>query len=271
MTRNDDEEKTLADLVSEYLDKLISGENLSAETFASRHEGQGQELLQLLTYLELFRKEARLPELDESRGDSIWRNVRNRLAHDSSSNLKVDKRPDFLILLLFFADQIWGNTKLEKLVFLLAKEGGCGQFIPDFYDHYAYNFGAFDKQVPQDVEALVRSKIIRRSLPPGALNDPSEDLGIPTKKRVDSVYQLTDKGRQLAKQLVSAAQRQNPQILQSVRTVLARHGRKNAHELIDYTYKKYPEYAKNSFVRDQYLPPEDDDESDAKGDLCDPQ
>ena len=72
----------------------------------------------------------------------------------------------------------------------------------------------------------------------------------------------------LAGQLVDAAKRQDPQIIQSVRTVLARHGRKNAHELIAYTYKKYPDYAKNSLVRDQYLPPMESD--DAEGDSCDP-
>ena len=248
----------LADLVSEYLDGLIAGRKMSAESFAALHEDQGPELLQLLTYLELFRNEHKLPELEDSRADLIWRHIRDELVHQPAAEMKLDQRPDMLILLLYFANQIWGNTKLVKLLFLLGKEGKCDQYVPDFYGHYAYNFGAFDKNVPKDVEGLVKTRLVQKTLPPTERVGESEDIGMPNKKRIESIYKLTSKGRRFAELLVDAAKRKDPKILAAVKDVLAQHGNKTADELLAYTYRNYPEYASRSLVRDQYLPPKNE-------------
>lgn len=264
---NNSKEMTIANLISDYTDKLNQGNAPAIDDFLSNHSDIAAEIRPILESIIQFRRKATCPSLTKAESDAIFTKIQEKIhalsapmqtATAHQSVIALDKRPDFLILLLHFMNQIWGNTKLVKLLFLLGKEGRCDQFVPDYYGHYAYNYGAFDKAVPQDVQALVQAGIIKKTVPPSKKRSQSE-LGLPDKKQVEAVYELTDKGKKFAQSLIKSSQSKDPKILARIQDIVRKHGKKNVDELLYYTYNTYPETAEKSKVKNKYLKPTDPD------------
>lgn len=264
---NNSKEMTIANLISDYTDKLNQGNAPIIDDFLSNHSDIAAEIRPILESIIKFRRTATCPSLTKVESDAIFAKIQAKMRALSAPTrtatahpgvIAIDKRPDFLILLLHFMDQIWGNTKLVKLLFLLGKEGHCDQFVPDYYGHYAYNYGAFDKAVPQDVQALVQAGIIKKTVPPSKKRSQNE-LGLPDKKQVEAIYELTDKGKKFAQSLIKSSQSKDPKILARIQDIVRKHGKKNADELLYYTYNTYPETAEKSKVKNKYLKQTDSD------------
>lgn len=247
-------EQVKAEILSEFVDKLNSGFDVDFDHNDNDNKALIQYLRTLLEALAPLRELRHQSFLSKEEKESLFAAILNRLKNVESldrqvirKDIKVDKRPDILILLLFFAKQIWGSTKLVKLLFLADKEGGCSQFVPDYYSHYAYDYGAFDKQVPRDVDALSQLKIISKKIPPRR-----EEFDA-TKKSVDFVFELTPQGEEIGRKMFAWAKTNKPGVIAGVQKIINSYGSMNAAQLLSYTYNAYPETAENSKVRDIYL------------------
>lgn len=197
-------------------------------------------------------------KLSPQKSTELFAIVENRIAGMADTATKLDRRPDAMIILLHlmrevFDTDIWGDTKLVKLLFLLGKEAGCDKLIPDFYGHYAYSFGAFDSAVPEDAKMLAAKGIITMGAPTSQFAFGSAELGIPNEKQVNNVYRLTSKGQRFANAFLNEALKKNPGLVEQIKAVVLAHGNKTTDELLRYTYNKYPETAEKSKVREKYL------------------
>lgn len=271
MTNLKEADSVLADLVSEYIDQLNAGRKVTPEKFIAAHPAFAEQLRSLLQAASFVNDSAAELRAEPVKAQ-VFNSVISRLhsedeqtvsaARPSNNEVAVDQRQDCMLLLLHFMKSIcgmgvWGDTKLEKLLLLLGKEADCAQLVPNFYPHYAYNFGAFDKDIPKDAEELARHGLITKKTPTAKQSSQTQ-LGVPNQKRVKTVFELTPKGERVALELLKAAQKKNPGIVKKIESVIKMHGKKNADQLIDYTYHKYPELAEKSLIKDKYLKPEGD-------------
>ena len=252
------------DAIVKFTEELERSPRISIDAYLANNRLDSDELRPYFETLVKVRNCLAHVRLSDEESASIFARVRNRVANagKATASAILDRRPDVMILLLHFMRElvgldVWGDTKLVKLLFLLGKEAGCDQLVPDFYGHYAYSFGAFDDAVPQDAEMLAAKKIISMAPPEARFTFASGDLGIPNEKQVNNVYRLTPRGQQFANRLVADAVAKNPEIVERLKKVILAHGKKSTDELLRYTYTKYPDTAKNSKVRDKYLKPDD--------------
>lgn len=264
-----------AEILSDFIDQLNSGEDVSLDNHVEKlTKGNEAKLKPLIETAIPLRHAVMFKPLSAERKKAVFTRVQSELAKTvagtnalSADALPVTQRTDILILLLHQMRQIWGNIKLMKMPFLLAKEGGCASFVQDFYGHQAYSYGAFDKLVLSDVDELFKMGIVDKKTVFPKKRRPGEELGIPDEKQVDAVYQLTLRGKAIAERLTRGAQTQNPAILANIQRVIQQHGSKTSDQLLSYTYNKYRESAEKSKVRDKYLknPDQPDADSGTKG------
>ena len=66
------------------------------------------------------------------------------------------------------------------------------------------------------------------------------------------MYWLTPKGQKIVTALIKNISETNPSLLNQMERVMKEHGNKTTGELLSYTYKKYPETAVHSKVKDKY-------------------
>lgn len=258
-------EERLAELFSEYVDRLAEGTAPSIEQFLDEHRDVADELRPLL---KLSGEVARAPCLEEAHAgfsataaEAAFNSIRGKFLAEAERDalrasvekgqgaVDLNKRPDFLLLLLRAAGEVWGKTKLVKLLFLLGKETKSGEMVPDFFRHVAYDFGPFDDAIYRDIEALENAGLIEVRQP---ARRASADRG------VDAVYRLTARGKKFADALSRGAEQSNTAVVDEVKDIAQKYGRMTLRELLRYVYRTYPEYTVNSKIRDEIL---GDDES----------
>jgi hypothetical protein len=253
-----------AELLSRVVDLLNEGKTAEADKLIQDSGDLGKSVVpfiqthKMLSGLPLVPKEQMDRTFAKIRRELERRTFERALKHSPANRepLNLERRSDFLILLVHFAKQVWGNVKLVKLLFLLWNEGEAIRGVGDFYSHYAYNYGAFDQDIPKDVKTLEKLGVIEKNAPPyegqlmGDLNDQGEFIEI---KRVNAVYELTRKGEAVAKELVESVQKTHPNVIKDIQSIVEKYGRMSTAKLLSYTYGKYPDYAKNSKVKDKYL------------------
>ena len=259
----------MAELFSTFIDEMNSGTNKPVRDFPFANGVLGHSLLGLIETVMPMHTDSLFVSPTSAEREAVFAQITRELAKENSpknvaaKSVPITQRTDILILMMYFMSElwgdVWGNVKLIKLPFLLAQEGNCGSFVHDFYfpsmTQAAYNYGAFDQNVLDDVDGLVAMGIIQKRLPPSKQKRSDGELGIPKEKQVDWIYELAPKGKQIAEMLLRGAAAQDPDIAQKIREVIQRHGNKTMAELLDYTYNKYPDSAKNSKVKDKYLRP----------------
>src|SRR6056297_1705007 len=75
---------------------------------------------------------------------------------------EIDRRTDVVFILFYFADRIRGETKLQKLLFLIEQET---EFFKQYEDDVAFNFapykmGPFSDEVYSEIEFLLQLSAI---------------------------------------------------------------------------------------------------------------
>ena len=268
-------EHEMAELFSTFIDEVNAGTSTRSKDLAFANGVLGHSILGLIDTVMPLHTDSLFDNPTPSEREALFAQITRELARENSArsnvakSIPVTQRTDILILMMYFMEErwgsVWGNVKLIKLPFLLAQEGECGSFVPNFYfpnmAQAAYNFGAFDQNVLDDVDGLVAMGIIRKRLPPSKQRRSDGELGIPGENQVEWIYELAPKGKQVAEMLFRGAAAQNPEIARKIREVVQNHGDKTTAELFDYTYNKYPDSAKNSKVKDKYLRPKNDSSS----------
>lgn len=265
-------EQRLADILSEYADSLNKGIAPSIEEFLSKYEPFAQDLKPIMEVATFVKEKTRIQVMPEWKKEQAFEKVHARLLAQAerkemregiergTGTLPLNQRPDFLILLLHSMKEIWGITKVVKLLFLMGKEAHFDTYVPDYYNHYAYTYGPFEGAVYKDIEALKQHKLIEGEKPPrrGYESDEGMDEGLYPEK-VNAIYRLTDRGEKVAKALIKSAQEKDPSILQKIEKIRSKYGYLPLKKLLKYIYTQYPEYAKNSEIKKEILEMDEDD------------
>lgn len=256
MSPGHDREARLADALSLYIDRLSGGTPPDVEMFLASHQDLADELRPLLMAAFATRRAAHAAPLG-LRSSAAQKGVvtdlkraKTRLSVErGTSAIPVNQRPDVLLLLLRVAGAIWGKTRLQKLLVLVAKETEIPRLVPEFYQHYAYNFGPFDHLVSHDVAQLCDAGVIRIDAPKAR----SE-----SERSVDAVFDLTSRGVKFADALARSAEGKD--VLAQLQQIAAKYARMPLPELIKYVYTQYPELTVKSKIRDEVLGRDSEDE-----------
>lgn len=259
-------DQQLAEILSEYVDLLNAGVAPPVEEYLRRHGNLAAELRPLFETATAIGKEAS-KIVPSPAARARFTQVRAQFVAEREGitspvappqrtvAMAVDRRPDFLILLLHSLGEVWGITKLCKLLFLLGKEGNAARHVPDYYAHVAYNFGPFEEAIYRDLDALKAAGVIEERKQTSRKRQPDEELdeGLYPEK-VDAIYRLTQRGRKdVAEALAKAANAKDPAILASIREISQKYGSLRLRQLLKYVYQQYPEFAKKSKIRDEIL------------------
>lgn len=259
-------DERLANVLSEFVDLLNAGTVPSVKDFLGRHLDLAAELAPLLAAATAIGEEAK-STVPAPAARTRFAQVRARFLAERGENasgvaplqsadvMSVDRRPDILILLLHSLGEVWGITRLCKLLFLLGKEGNAARYVPDYYAHVAYNYGPFEEAIYRDLEALKTAGVIEEGKVPRQKRQQDDEIdeGLYPEK-VDAIYRLTTKGREkIAEALVKAANAKDPTILANIHEISRKYGRLRLQQLLKYVYRQYPDSAKNSKIRDEIL------------------
>ena len=168
-------------------------------------------------------------------------------------------REDVVLLLVdsverFLGRELRGITRLEKLVFLLAKEEKLEPAMA--YDFRAYKFGPFSKDVYQATDFLRGIDFIKVDERPVvsyyntneelALEELIDDDSAPAIDQKEKVFRLTDRGRTAAENMRSSWTVHHPVELAKIEGVVKRYAKLPLNQLIRYVYRQFPDWAKNS-------------------------
>jgi hypothetical protein len=270
MTKVDVHEALLAEVLSQYVDRLNEGAAPHVDEFLKQHAAVASELRPLLeTALALAEGTAPAPVPPEasraafervcSRLAGSERQQDGRTSQPGSGAMQLETRTDFLLLLLHIAGKMWGITRVVKLLFLMGKEGRCDKWVPDYYAHVAYDYGPFDDAVYQDVEALKRLQLVSASKPPRRRGAADGDVAVGlSERKVDAIYSLTPLGEKLAGELAAKAWAHSPEAVEGVEEIAQRFGRMPLKDLLKYVYERYPDYTEKSKIRDEVLGTDDE-------------
>lgn len=258
MRAEEEKESRVADALSLYIDELSLGAPPDMEQFLGKHSDVAEELRPLLVAAFATRRASLavrpvgVPSSGESKHAVVTdlRKAKARMEVErGTSTLPVNQRPDVLLLLLRVTGAIWGKTRLQKLLVIVAKETDIPRVVPEFYHHYAYNYGPFDHLVNHDVAQLCGAGVVRVEAPmPSSRTDRS----------VDAVFELTTRGEKFANAL--ARSQEGKKVLEQLEGVAAKYARMPLPELVKYVYSAYPELTVKSKIRDEVLGKDSDDD-----------
>jgi uncharacterized protein YwgA len=181
------------------------------------------------------------------------------------------KRSDIVLLLLYpFTNNegaIVGTTRLQKLLFLLEKEGGVDPKLTQF-NFVPYKFGPASKRLYDDLEFLTGLGLIERSdHKPFEIEKGPEDIDaisaddlLSEREESDdprsleqipadsTVYRIAEKGLEHLRtnQLVNSDQ------FRAAEKVKRKFSRYSLTELLRYVYSKYPDYTVESEIKERF-------------------
>ena len=186
--------------------------------------------------------------------------------------MSVDSGMDVLMLLLYAKGEtdkvnepVRGITRLEKLIYLLDREGGFHKYLSD-YQFVSYDFGPFSSELWDDIETLKdeslslveaqevsSSYFIEISDAEKAMEEESElkeeALDSSVEKKME-IYRLSERGKKVAKQLFNELTPEEQSVLENIKR---KFNSISLFELIRYVYLKYPKSTAYSKIREDIL------------------
>jgi hypothetical protein len=180
-------------------------------------------------------------------------------ANDSPSS-PIETGLDVLLALMYAPgatghkyEPVRGITRLQKLLFLLWKEGAFYEDIPDLYNFKAYDFGPCmddlydDLDFAEDLGLLTIEEVASGNEYEGADEDAFlNDFGFPWVKRpTRRDFALTKTGQEAAKDVYDALDKERRERLNQIKR---RFNSMPFFDLLRYVYRKYPAFAKKSVL-----------------------
>jgi len=178
-------------------------------------------------------------------------------------NIEID-REDVLLLIfdayerLFHKASFNGVTRLEKLIFLLAAEGDLKD-IDNLFAFRAYKFGPYSKSVYEAAEFLESADFVRVEVKPYYSYflaeeekefqrdiETEDDIPEPISSGHERLFALTDKGRAVAEKLRLVWEKDYPEHLRKIDTIVSRYGSLPLNQIIRYVYRRFPKMAEKS-------------------------
>jgi uncharacterized protein YwgA len=179
-----------------------------------------------------------------------------------SEGVSVENGTDVVLILLFAGgamkrenEEIIGNTRLDKLMFLVERETTLKRYLTSF-EFDAYNFGPYSSELFDSVQALANAGLVSvgKSESEEYLNEADrfqielqleENTGSPKNA---AIYSLTAEGRTVASELFRSLSTSEQQELVTIKT---RFNSISLKKLLQYIYRKYPESATKSLIKEQ--------------------
>jgi hypothetical protein len=150
-------------------------------------------------------------------------------------------------------EPILGITRLQKLLFLLWKEGSFYKAVPDLYNFKAYDFGPCMDDLYDDLEFTESIGLVKvdESAEASEFDNGDEvafmrSLGLrmpKPKSRRD--YYLTESGIEASGDLFSDLSVQD---IEAIENIKRRFNRMPFFDLLRYVYNKYPKFAEKSVL-----------------------
>lgn len=168
----------------------------------------------------------------------------------------IDRSTDALFLLFYFANEVKGITKVQKLLFLIEEETNFGHTYRDeiTLDFEGYKMGPFSPEVYDEIEFLINLGAIKKEEIEETATDSYEikeydqeegSEGLSGKK-----FKITDKGEKIARKLLDVVDEKQVQELEEK---VEKYNTMSLMQLLEYVYSEYPEMTTESEIKDQVL------------------
>jgi uncharacterized protein YwgA len=178
-----------------------------------------------------------------------------------NERIQVENGTDMILALLYAGgsrmpqnEEIVGNTRIVKLLFIIAHETSLKKYMTDFkYD--AYNFGPFSSELFDALQALINAGLVKgtRSDSEGYLDEADRFQAEREVDEADSskntlIYSLTAEGTIVGSALFNSLSTSEQEELTMVKRIF---NSIPLRKLLQYVYRKYPAYTTESIIRDQ--------------------
>ncbi len=180
---------------------------------------------------------------------------------------KISSR-NMLLLMLGIAKKpkivgegINGITRLQKLLFLLEKEGLIKK-VEGGYQFQAYKAGPYSPTLYDDLEFLENLGFIKSEVSGTATEEEAADMDFTFEELMDEevktadVYDekrftLTEQGQNKVKTLIESTDYEP--LIEGIRKIKSKYGDYSLDDLLYYVYTKYPEMTTESEIKDHVL------------------
>lgn len=171
---------------------------------------------------------------------------------------KIDRTTDVVILAFYYAQEIEGVTKVQKILYLIEKETDFWEKykdkISEDLDFKAYDMGPFSEDVYDELELLLNIDVIEKEdMNIGASDMYERKQYVPeegSKGLSNKVFKLTAKGEKIGQALEELLDEKHAEELESK---IREYNRMSLNTLLEYVYTNYPAATENSKIKDEVL------------------
>ena len=158
---------------------------------------------------------------------------------------QIDRRTDVIFILFYFAEEIYGVTKVQKLLFLIEQET---EFFNEFEEDVNFNFapykmGPFSQEVYLELHFLLQLDAIDKDDWDAEAEYVETDLA-------NQKFVITSKGRKIAQELVEILE---PEHREELESLVQQYNALQLNDLLKYVYTEYPTYTIESEIKDEVL------------------
>ena len=181
-------------------------------------------------------------------------------------NMTIESGADLIMTLIYApgstgktGEGIRGITRLEKLVFLLLREGGFekqtgGELVYEAYDYGPYSGAVIDILEMLKGEGLVEAQTAElesfKEIADGLVVTASRSSEARTKPKTVEIYTLSAKGKKVAEVLFRDLSKNESDAIVGVKK---RFNQVTLNDLLKYVYDRYPKMIEKSKIMDQVL------------------
>lgn len=175
--------------------------------------------------------------------------------------MPIECATDILLALLYAKgsekenEEVRGTTRLEKLLFLLSKEGGFSKYLENEYRFVAYDFGPFSDEIYDDIEMLKDGELIetikdkREYYAEDVDRDESiEQADLEETEKDVSIYRLTPNGIKVARHLFENELTKEER--NRITEIKKKFNSMPFYKFLKYVYERYPEMTTKSMIKD---------------------
>jgi len=175
---------------------------------------------------------------------------------------QVERTTDIVILMFYFAREVRGVTKVQKILYLMEKETEFYEAykdkLTDELDFKAYNMGPFSENVYDELEFLINIGALEKdsmeldaadSYEVKSFEEREEALGA-SNELSNKVFKITDKGDKIGEKLVQVLE---DEYVEEIKELTRKYNKKSLSNVLEYVYTAYPDSARNSKIRDEVL------------------
>ncbi len=180
--------------------------------------------------------------------------------------MAVESGADLVMALLFApgrtgqqGEEVRGITRLEKLIFLLLKEGGFEGKTGSELSYEAYDYGPYSGELVDILDALKGEGLVQsrpaalesfKEVADGLVVAVSRSPEASMKPKSVEIYGLTDRGRTVGEAVFRELTKRD---IDAITTIKRKFNQLSLNDLLEYVYKRYPKMIEKSKIMDQIL------------------